>query len=154
MRIVVAMSCGSIVGAAALLARRAEVIGRRSVRTWLRTGSERRAEPRSFAPVHDRRLHAPSRSPRASHPAHIVNFEAEFADTAISNFVSEYSRRTPPVLHCNVYLKSHAFARAPMASARVRGDGPLRARRPRSGTPLPLKRGSIPPRTIVLSLHA
>jgi tRNA-specific 2-thiouridylase len=40
-------------------------------------------------------------------PHYIVNFEREFADTVISNFVSEYSSgRTPiPCVHCNGDLK-------------------------------------------------
>src|SRR5262245_22809765 len=40
-------------------------------------------------------------------PHYIVNFEREFADTVISNFVNEYSAgRTPiPCVHCNGDLK-------------------------------------------------
>jgi tRNA-uridine 2-sulfurtransferase len=45
-------------------------------------------------------------------PHYIVNFEREFADTVISNFVSEYSAgRTPiPCVHCNGDLKFATLA--------------------------------------------
>jgi tRNA-specific 2-thiouridylase len=45
-------------------------------------------------------------------PHYIVNFEREFADTVISNFVSEYSSgRTPiPCVHCNGDLKFATLA--------------------------------------------
>jgi tRNA-specific 2-thiouridylase len=52
-------------------------------------------------------------------PHYIVNFEREFADTVISNFVSEYSAgRTPiPCVHCNGDLKFATLA------ARAEGFG-------------------------------
>ena len=126
MRIVVAMSGGvdSSV-AAALLARQGhEVIGLsmqlfdaasdllsgspqpKSESEPLRTSGP---EPRRFGTcctiddLHDaRRVSA-----RLGIPHYIVNFEREFADTVISNFVSEYSAgRTPiPCVHCNGDLK-------------------------------------------------
>src|SRR6476661_7570190 len=45
-------------------------------------------------------------------PHYIVNFEREFADTVIANFVSEYSSgRTPiPCVHCNGDLKFATLA--------------------------------------------
>jgi tRNA-uridine 2-sulfurtransferase len=126
MRVVVAMSGGvdSSV-AAALLARQGhEVIGL-SMQLYdagsdLDSGSgqpKAAAEPaRSFGPeprrfgtcctiddLHDARRVAA----RLSIAHYIVNFEREFADTVISNFVSEYSAgRTPiPCVHCNGDLK-------------------------------------------------
>ena len=62
-------------------------------------------EPRSFGTcctlddLHDARRVAA----RIGIPHYIVNFEREFADTVISNFVSEYAAgRTPiPRVHCN-----------------------------------------------------
>jgi tRNA-specific 2-thiouridylase len=66
-------------------------------------------EPRRFGScctiddLHDARRVAA----RIGIPHYIVNFEREFADTVISNFVSEYSAgRTPiPCVHCNGDLK-------------------------------------------------
>lgn len=108
MRIVVAMSGGvdSSV-AAALLAREGhEVIGL-SMQLYDASGSE--GGDRRFGTcctiddLHDARRVAA----RIGIPHYIVNFEREFADTVISNFVSEYSSgRTPiPCVHCNGDLK-------------------------------------------------
>jgi tRNA-uridine 2-sulfurtransferase len=133
MRIVVAMSGGvdSSV-AAALLARQGhEVIGL-SMQLYDvgadRVGADPVAadrvsadrarsagpEPRSFGTcctiddLHDARRVAA----RIGIPHYIVNFEREFADTVISNFVSEYSAgRTPiPCVHCNGDLKFATLA--------------------------------------------
>ena len=111
MRIVVAMSGGvdSSV-AAALLARTGhDVIGCRcscTITPDRRTGGRitrvRNAAARSTIST------MPAASPRAlGIPHYIVNFEREFADTVIANFVSEYSAgRTPiPCVHCNGDLK-------------------------------------------------
>jgi tRNA-specific 2-thiouridylase len=108
MRIVVAMSGGvdSSV-AAALLARDGhEVIGL-SMQLYDASGSD--GGDRQFGTcctiddLHDARRVAA----RIGIPHYIVNFEREFADTVISNFVSEYSSgRTPiPCVHCNGDLK-------------------------------------------------
>ncbi|MDP9323477.1 MAG: tRNA 2-thiouridine(34) synthase MnmA [Acidobacteriota bacterium] len=71
-------------------------------------------EPRRFGTcctiddLHDARRVAA----RIGIPHYIVNFEREFADTVISNFVSEYSAgRTPiPCVHCNGDLKFATLA--------------------------------------------
>jgi tRNA-uridine 2-sulfurtransferase len=108
MRIVIAMSGGvdSSV-AAALLAREGhEVIGL-SMQLYDASGSA--GGDRAFGTcctiddLHDARRVAA----RIGIPHYIVNFEREFADTVISNFVSEYSSgRTPiPCVHCNGDLK-------------------------------------------------
>jgi tRNA-specific 2-thiouridylase len=108
MRIVIAMSGGvdSSV-AAALLAREGhEVIGL-SMQLYDASGSA--GGERAFGTcctiddLHDARRVAA----RIGIPHYIVNFEREFADTVISNFVSEYSSgRTPiPCVHCNGDLK-------------------------------------------------
>ena len=113
MRIVVAMSGGvdSSV-AAALLAREGhEVIG---LSMQLYDASGAGGGDRAFGTcctiddLHDARR-------VASHlgiPHYIVNFEREFNDTVISNFVSEYSSgRTPiPCVHCNGDLKFATLA--------------------------------------------
>ena len=131
MRIVVAMSGGvdSSV-AAALLARQGhEVIGLSmqlyDAASALDSGSSSAEsgfepdrglgpEPRRFGTcctiddLHDARRVAA----RIGIPHYIVNFEREFADTVISNFVSEYSAgRTPiPCVHCNGDLKFATLA--------------------------------------------
>jgi len=113
MRIVVAMSGGvdSSV-AAALLAREGhEVIGL-SMQLYDASGSA--GGDRAFGTcctiddLHDARRVAA----RIGIPHYIVNFEREFADTVISNFVSEYSSgRTPiPCVHCNGDLKFATLA--------------------------------------------
>jgi len=93
--------------AAALLAREGhEVIGL-SMQLYDASGSA--GGERAFGTcctiddLHDARRVAA----RIGIPHYIVNFEREFADTVISNFVAEYSSgRTPiPCVHCNGDLK-------------------------------------------------
>jgi len=112
MRIVVAMSGGvdSSVAAGLLAQQGHDVIGL-SMQLYDHSGSEpsTREGPRAFGTcctiddLHDARRVAS----RLGIPHYIVNFEREFADTVISNFVSEYSAgRTPiPCVHCNGDLK-------------------------------------------------
>lgn len=114
MRIVVAMSGGvdSSVAAALLAQEGHEVIG---LSMQLYDQSERSAgEPARFGTcctiddLHDARRVAA----RIGIPHYIVNFEREFADQVISNFVHEYaSGRTPiPCVHCNGDLKFATLA--------------------------------------------
>jgi tRNA-uridine 2-sulfurtransferase len=113
MRIVVAMSGGVDSSVAAgLLARQGHDVIGLSMQLYDRAGSETSGtEPatRAFGTcctiddLHDARRVAS----RLGIPHYIVNFEREFADTVISNFVTEYSSgRTPiPCVHCNGDLK-------------------------------------------------
>ena len=98
--------------AAALLAREGhEVIGL-SMQLYDASGSN--GADRAFGTcctiddLHDARRVAL----RIGIPHYVVNFEREFADTVISNFVSEYSSgRTPiPCVHCNGDLKFATLA--------------------------------------------
>jgi tRNA-uridine 2-sulfurtransferase len=108
MRIVVAMSGGvdSSV-AAALLAREGHDVIGLSMQLYDASGSH--GADRAFGTcctiddLHDARRVAA----RIGIPHYIVNFEREFADTVVSNFVAEYaSGRTPiPCVHCNGDLK-------------------------------------------------
>ena len=69
-------------------------------------------------------------------PHYIVNFERQFNEHVISNFVREYAGgRTPiPCVHCNGDLKFATLAeRARGARRRRRRHRPLRARRARRG---------------------
>ena len=112
MRIVVAMSGGvdSSVAAALLVRQGHEVIGL-SMQLYDQARSGAPGEPgaRAFGTcctiddLHDARRVAA----KLGIPHYIVNFEREFNDTVISNFVSEYSSgRTPiPCVHCNGDLK-------------------------------------------------
>ena len=65
-------------------------------------------------------------------PHYILNFERQFQETVISNFVREYAAgRTPlPCAHCNSDLKfATLLDRARGLGAEQRGDRALRARR-------------------------
>jgi tRNA-specific 2-thiouridylase len=114
MRIVVAMSGGvdSSV-AAALLAREGhEVIGL-SMQLYDHSGSHAGGEVRfgsccTIDDLHDARRVAA----RLGIPHYIVNFERQFDETVVSNFVREYaSGRTPiPCVHCNGDLKFATLA--------------------------------------------
>ena len=114
MRVVVAMSGGvdSSV-AAALLAREGhEVIGL-SMQLYDHSGSHADGEVRfgSCCTIDD--LHDARRVARQlGIPHYIVNFERQFEDTVVSNFVREYaSGRTPiPCVHCNGDLKFATLA--------------------------------------------
>ncbi len=107
MRVVVAMSGGvdSSVAAALLAQDGHEVVG---LSMQLYDHSEREGGVRfgtccTIDDLHDARRVAA----RIGIPHYIVNFERQFADTVVANFVSEYSAgRTPiPCVHCNGDLK-------------------------------------------------
>jgi len=110
MRIVVAMSGGvdSSVAAALLAEQGHDVIGL-SMQLYPSTGSSQGDEGEKFGScctlddLHDARRVAAARG----FPHYIVNFERQFRDTVISNFVNEYSAgRTPiPCAHCNSDMK-------------------------------------------------
>jgi tRNA-uridine 2-sulfurtransferase len=107
MRIVVAMSGGvdSSV-AAALLARDGHDVVGLSMQLYDhsdREGGVRFGTCCTIDDLHDARRVAA----RIGIPHYIVNFERQFADTVIANFVTEYSAgRTPiPCVHCNGDLK-------------------------------------------------
>jgi len=110
MRIVVAMSGGvdSSV-AAALLAREGhEVIGLSMQLYDQHEGQVRFGTCCTIDDLHDARRVAA----RIGIPHYIVNFERQFADQVISNFVREYvDGRTPiPCVHCNGDLKFATLA--------------------------------------------
>jgi tRNA-specific 2-thiouridylase len=104
MRIVIAMSGGvdSSV-AAALLARDGHDVIGLSMQLYDHSGDTRFGTCCTIDDLHDARRVAA----RIGIPHYIVNFERQFADTVISNFVSEYAAgRTPiPCVHCNGDLK-------------------------------------------------
>jgi tRNA-specific 2-thiouridylase len=108
MRIVVAMSGGvdSSVAAALLREQGHEVIGL-SMQLYDQRGAENGAATfGSCCTIDD--LHDARRVASAiGIPHYIVNFERQFQDTVISNFVREYATgRTPlPCAHCNSDLK-------------------------------------------------
>lgn len=104
MRIVVAMSGGvdSSV-AAALVAREGHDVVGLSMQLYDQSGDTRFGTCCTIDDLHDARRVAA----RIGIPHYIVNFERRFAETVISNFVSEYAAgRTPiPCVHCNGDLK-------------------------------------------------
>jgi tRNA-specific 2-thiouridylase len=110
MRIVVAMSGGvdSSVAAALLAEQGHDVIG---LSMQLYDQSEGQTSFGSCCSIDD--LHDARRVAAAIHiPHYIVNFEQQFNEQVIANFVSEYAAgRTPlPCAHCNSDLKFAALA--------------------------------------------
>ena len=95
--------------AAALLAEQGHDVIGLSMQLYPSTGSGQATGDEKFGScctlddLHDARRVASARG----FPHYIVNFERQFTDTVISNFVSEYtSGRTPiPCAHCNSDLK-------------------------------------------------
>ena len=104
MRIVVAMSGGvdSSVAAALLAGQGHDVIGL-SMQLYDQRGGESFGTCCTLDDLHDARRVATA----LGIPHYIVNFERQFEETVISNFVREYaSGRTPlPCAHCNSDLK-------------------------------------------------
>jgi tRNA-uridine 2-sulfurtransferase len=104
MRIVVAMSGGvdSSVAAALLAEQGHEVIGL-SMQLYDQSGDQHFGSCCTLDDLHDARRVAAA----IGIPHYILNFEKQFRETVISNFVSEYAAgRTPlPCAHCNSDLK-------------------------------------------------
>ena len=104
MRIVVAMSGGvdSSVAAALLAEQGHDVIGL-SMQLYDQSGDQRFGSCCTIDDLHDARRVAAA----IGIPHYILNFEKQFQETVISNFVSEYaSGRTPlPCARCNSDLK-------------------------------------------------
>jgi tRNA-specific 2-thiouridylase len=104
MRIVVAMSGGvdSSVAAALLAEQGHEVIGL-SMQLYDQRGDQAFGSCCTLDDLHDARRVASS----LGVPHYILNFERQFQETVVSNFVREYtSGRTPlPCAHCNSDLK-------------------------------------------------
>jgi PP-loop superfamily ATP-utilizing enzyme len=104
LRIVAAMSGGvdSSVAAALLAEQGHDVIGL-SMQLYDQSGSQSFGSCCTLDDLHDARRVAAARG----FPHYIMNFERQFNETVISNFVNEYtSGRTPiPCAHCNSNLK-------------------------------------------------
>jgi len=104
MRIVVAMSGGvdSSVAAALLSEQGHDVIGL-SMQLYDQSGQQSFGSCCTLDDLHDARRVASL----LGFPHYILNFERQFAETVIANFVTEYaSGRTPiPCAHCNSDLK-------------------------------------------------
>jgi tRNA-specific 2-thiouridylase len=117
MRVVVAMSGGvdSSVAAALMAQAGHEVIGLSMQLYDQRGGDVRFGTCCTIDDLHDARRVAA----RLGIPHYIVNFEREFSDHVVSNFVREYAAgRTPiPCVHCNGDLKFATLA------ARAEGFG-------------------------------
>jgi tRNA-uridine 2-sulfurtransferase len=103
-RIVVAMSGGvdSSVAAALLAEQGHDVIGL-SMQLYDQSGTQSLGSCCTLDDLHDARRVAAAQG----FPHYIVNFERQFSDTVVANFVNEYtSGRTPiPCSHCNSDLK-------------------------------------------------
>jgi tRNA-uridine 2-sulfurtransferase len=104
MKIVVAMSGGvdSSVAAALLAEQGHEVVGL-SMQLYDQRGEQAFGSCCTLDDLHDARRVAST----LGFPHYIVNFERQFRDTVVSNFVREYAAgRTPlPCAHCNSDLK-------------------------------------------------
>jgi tRNA-uridine 2-sulfurtransferase len=104
MRIVIAMSGGvdSSVAAALLAEQGHDVIGL-SMQLYDQSGTQTFGSCCTLDDLHDARRVAAS----IGIPHYIMNFERQFEETVISNFVQEYAAgRTPiPCAHCNSDLK-------------------------------------------------
>ena len=134
MRVVVAMSGGvdSSVAAAILAAEGHDVIGL-SMQLYDQSGTQAFGSCCSLDDLHDARRVAAA----IGIPHYILNFERQFQQTVVANFVGEYvAGRTPlPCAHCNSDLKfSTLLERGPGPGRRRRGHRPLRARRARRRT--------------------
>jgi len=146
MRIVVAMSGGvdSSVAAALLAQAGHEVIGLSMQLYDQQQGEVRFGSCCTIDDLHDARRVAA----RIGIPHYIVNFERQFSDTVISNFVREYAAgRTPiPCVHCNGDLKFATLAaRAATFGANVVATGHYaRVERDGASGRVLLKRGVDP----------
>ena len=145
MRIVVAMSGGvdSSVAAALLAQEGHDVIGLSMQLYDQREGTTRFGSCCTIDDLHDARRVAA----RLGIPHYILNFEREFDDRVVSDFVREYAAgRTPiPCVHCNGDLKFATLAaRAEALGATAVATGHYaRVERAADGTFL-LKRGTDP----------
>src|SRR3954470_19548573 len=122
MRVVVAMSGGvdSSVAAGLLVEQGHDVIGL-SMQLYDQSGPDTFGSCCSLDDLYDARRVASA----LGFPHYIVNFERQFQETVVSNFVREYaSGRTPiPCAHCNSDLKfatlldrAHGFGAAHVAT--------------------------------------
>jgi tRNA-uridine 2-sulfurtransferase len=123
LRIVAAMSGGvdSSVAAALLAEQGHDVIGL-SMQLYDQSGTQSFGSCCTLDDLHDARRVASAQG----FPHYIVNFERQFTDTVISNFVTQYtSGRTPiPCAHCNSDLKfSTLLARARGLGAKCLATG-------------------------------
>ena len=146
MRIVVAMSGGvdSSVAAALLAEQGHEVVGLSMQLYDQREGQHQFGSCCTLDDLHDARRAAAA----IGIPHYIVNFERQFEDSVISNFVREYATgRTPiPCVHCNAGLKFTNLmdrARGLDAAFVATGHYARVEREPQTGRYL-LKRGSDP----------
>ena len=150
MRIAVAMSGGvdSSVAAALLAEAGHDVIGLSMQlydRRRDRWSSARFGSCCTLDDLHDARRVAAA----INIPHYILNFERQFDEQVVSNFVREYAAgRTPlPCAHCNSDLKFATLARSrPRLWRRRRRHRPLRAGDLRRGRPAGPASGAAPTR--------